>query len=1046
MRKFLSRFFQILLILVIGISSSYAQSKSIKGKVVDATGELLPGVSVIVKGTTVGTTTNLDGAFTLSVPENAKTLVFSFIGMKEKEVNIVGKTEINVQLEESNINLDELVVVGYGTQKKANLTGAVAAVKSERLENRAISSTAQGLQGLVPNLNISFESGEPGNSKANFNIRGNTSINGGSPLILVDGVEQDLELINPEDIESVSVLKDASSAAIYGARAAFGVILVTTKKAEKGKPTRIDYSGSYTVKKPTVMPKLVDNSYDWALWVNKAMNNFDGSQAINEQDMAKIKAYYEDPANNPEWEILDGSFKFYGHYNWKDELIRDFAPTQNHNVKITGGSAKTSYYTSVGYYSQEGLYRKGTDTYERFNIRMNVYSEFKDWMDIKFKVSYNNKKTDKPHVYKSDKAVVNSILYSRPNTPKIFPGDDPLYKGRYFSSPAAYQELAGRDTYQNNDIWLTTGVDIKLHKNLSVISDFSYNIYNSHSEKDATKINFLTRKLEDDYDITGDDYIYLRSDWKHYYSFNAYAQYDNIFADDHHFKATVGFNQEWKKGKYHSSNRKELITDELPAINLALGDQEVNGREYHWAVRGAFYRLNYSYKDKYLVEFNGRYDGTSRFPKDDRFGFFPSVSGAWRLTQEDFMQNVTFLDNLKLRASYGSLGNQNVNSYYPYIPDMSSGQTSNFLFGHKKQLYINAPALVSPSLTWEKATTVDYGIDITMLKSRFDLTFDIYTRKTSDMLMAVKYPELLGSSAPKSNAADLKTRGWEVAVTWRDRIGRDFKYDIGLSLSDYQAEITKYDNPTGSLSEYYEGKKLGEIWGYETAGIYQSEQEVSNGPDQSDIAINWKPGDIHYKDQLTEDTDGDGIADAGDKVINKGDYTLENHGDLKVIGNTTPRYSFGANINCDYKGFFVNMFFQGIGKRDFWPSDNTFWPFANQWSQVQTHFITQSWTEDNRDAYFGRPLARDKRNREVQSRYIQDASYIRLKNLTIGYNLPKSVINKMGIRKAKIYVSGANLWEHSNIGKPFDPEAIKTGSGLLYPFQRSYTLGLNVSF
>lgn len=1046
MKNKLRRFFTgILLLLCVNIST-YAQSNSISGHVSDPEGIGLPGASIVVKGTTIGTTTDIDGKFVLKGPKSTDILIFSFVGMQNKEIKINDKIKFDIVLEYANLGLDELVVVGYGTQKKANLTGAVASIDAEKLENRAVSSVGEGLQGLLPNLNVNITSGEPGNSEVSYNIRGFTSINGGSPLILVDGVEQDIEAINPDDIASVSILKDAASSAIYGARAAFGVVLVTTKQAEKGKPSQISYSGTYSLRKPTVMPDLLDNSYDWAVAMNEAIGAFDGSKVVSDEVLEKMKAYHEDPANNPEWAIVNDNFQYYGTYDWKEELMRDFAPTQQHNVKITGGSDKTSYYTSLGYYRQEGLYRKGTDTYDRFNVRMNINSEVKEWLDLSFKVAYNNKKTDKPHTYKSDQSVVNSIVYSRPNQPKMYPGSEEEYEGMFFQNPATYQEFGGRDTYQNNDLWLTLGAKFKISKHFSAHTDFSYNIFRSDQEKDATKIIFLKTDFDTDFGQTGDDYISLRSDKKDYYSFNSYGQYENTFNEVHYLKVMAGFNQEWTSRQWHQSKRKELISSDLPAINLALGDQEVLGGMSELAIRGIFYRLNYIYKDKYLVELNGRYDGTSRYPKKDRFGFFPSLSVGWRVSEEKFMENVDFVDNFKIRASYGTLGNQKVNSYYPYIPSMSSGNSGNWLFDGQKQLYINSPALVSPTLTWEESTTTNVGVDLSLFNSKLDISFDKYLRATSSMLMKRKYPSFLGTDAPYENGADLETKGWELAITYRDKIGSDFNFDFGFTLADAKAKITKFDNPSGSLSTYYEGQKIGEIWGYETDGIFQTDAEVAAAADQSDIGINNQPGDIRYKDQLSVDSNGDGILDSGDGEINKGDNTLENHGDLKVIGNTTPRYRFGFTFNADYKKFFVNVFFQGIAKRDFWPEDQLFWPYATQYFQVQKHFISESWNENNRDSYFGRPLARDARNRQKQSRYIQDASYIRLKNLTIGYNFPQAMINKIGLTKAKVFLSGSNLWEYSKIGKPYDPEAIKTGNGLLYPFQRSYTLGVNVTF
>ncbi|TKG89868.1 SusC/RagA family TonB-linked outer membrane protein [Puteibacter caeruleilacunae] len=1042
------------MIVILAETSKLNQDKTITltGTVVDESGEPLPGVSVFVKGTTIGITTDFDGKYSLKVPSSAKTIMFTFVGMKAEEIDFNGQSKIDVTLKPDAIGLEEVVAVGYGVQKKANLTGSVASVSSERLEDRPITTTAQGLQGVIPNLNITFTSGEPGNQGAQYNIRGGTSINGGSPLILVDGIEQDLELINPNDIESVTVLKDAASAAIYGARAAFGVILVTTKKAKRDTPTRVTYSGQMSWNKPIKMPELVDNSYEYALAVNEAMRNYDeNTYVFSDESIAKIKAYYDDPVNNPEWEIDENDqFRFYGHTDWKKELIKDFAPTQQHNINVAGGGKKSSYYTSLGYLKQEGLYRHGTDSYERYNVRVNVNNDIKDWLEVNFRMSYNSKKTDKPHVYKSDANYINSIVFSRPTSALRYPGDREGFEGLYFENAVSYQKFAGRDIYKNHDLWLTTEAIFKVTEDLRINTDFTYQNYSANTEKNATQIDFMTPKFEMEFGQTGDDYIQLTNTHRNHYAFNIYGEYEKRFNEKHYFKGMIGFNQEWRKQKSFSALRKELISQEIPAINLALGDQMVDGSEGDYAIRGAFYRLNYIYKDKYLFEFNGRYDGTSRFQKSDRFGFFPSVSAGWRLSEEQFFKDaLPLVNNLKFRATYGALGNQKTSSYYEYIAEMESRQTTRYLFNNLPALAIKPPKLIPESLTWESISTVNVGIDLNMFDNRFGLIFDRYRRSTSDMLMQKEYPELLGASAPYENAAELETNGWELQVSWNDKIGSDFKYGIELSLSDYQTEITKYDNPSGALDDWYEGRKFGDIWGYETEGIFQSMDEIEAHADQSSIAVtNWAPGDIKYKDQPGTDGQGDG-------KIDRGSLTLDDHGDLKLIGNSTPRYSYGINLNASYKNFFATVFFQGVGKREFFPEDQLFWPFATQYFQLQTHFIPNSWSEDNRDAYFGRLLARDGRNRQVQSRFIQDASYIRLKNLTLGYNLPKSFVQKTGFVSGKIFVSGQNLWTHSNIGRPYDPEGFdikekhETSSkteGLLYPMQKTYSVGVTLSF
>ena len=480
-----------------------------------------------------------------------------------------------------------------------------------------------------------------------------------------------------------------------------------------------------------------------------------------------------------------------------------------------------------------------------------------------------------------------------------------------------------------------------------------------------------------------------------------------------------GFNQEWGKNTFSRSQANTLITPLITDLNATTGGQQTFGGKSHVALRGAFYRLNYIFDSKYLFEVNGRYDGTSRFPKDDRFGFFPSLSAGWRISEEGFMEGTKdFLDNLKIRASYGTLGNQLLgNNYYPYVSTMGIGTSPYMMTAGSRTPYVSAAGLVSPTLTWETVISRNLGLDFTILNQKLDASFDIYTRETKDMLTDVEYPSILGTDAPQSNAADLKTRGWEASLTWRDNAGEDFNYRVTLALSDWQTEITKYDNPTGALSEYYEGQMIGEIWGYQTVGIFQSDGEADAAPDQSRIGSNWRAGDIQYADL---DNDGE---------ISPGDNTLNNPGHRTIIGNSTPRYSFGINLDFNYKNWSLTSFFQGIGKRDYWPSDgNWTWFFPYNAGHVEWYYITDTWSEDNRDAYFAAPhiATNTKQNIQVQSRYIQDASYMRLKNITLSYNFNPEWTQRIGIGGVRLYLAAMNLFEVTNMRKPLDPENLHT--------------------
>lgn len=1030
--------------------------KTVKGVVTDNFGPVI-GANVLVKGTTNGVITDVDGKFVLSdVPEDA-VLQISFIGYVTQEIKVAGKTEFNVQMSEDAKALEEVVVVGYGSQKKVNLTGSIGKVDSKVLESRPITSTTSALQGTIPNLQITNSSGEPGQS-ASINVRGTTSINGGSPLVLVDGVEMSLDLVNPNDIENVTVLKDAAASAIYGVRAAFGVILVTTKNPSKAEKTSVSYSGNFSFSTPSVMPEFITSQSQFAEWMNEACRNGNVPTKYRDDVIAKMKAYEADPKNNPEYEVIDGQLYYYGYSNFRDKMIKKSSFTQRHKINVTGGSEKTRFYTSVGFLDQNGIYKVGDDNYKQLNSRINVENQTTDWMKLGFKALYNYSTQDKPHTYQG-KDVWERVVFSLPTDFIDAWQKDPRYPeldkfaGMYSQNNAyAILDNAGRKKYDQHDIWMTATADFDILKGWKAHVDFNYNLNYEKASDHSKPIKFFDGSFNETYGETVVNNFVMNNYNTSYYSFNAYTEYENTFAEKHYLKAMVGFNQELTKYSTFSGTRYDILNDELPSLSLGSGNKDVSQNGYEWALRGGFFRLNYIYNDRYLFEFNGRYDGTSRFPSDNRFVFLPSFSAAWRISEESFMQGTRdWLDNLKLRASYGILGNQMISSsdwsgntkYYPYIPFMSNGTSTNWLFGDSYATTINPGNLVSASLTWEKVATMNFGLDATFLNQRLDMSFDYYVRTTSDMLIKTSYPGVLGTTAPPENSAELKTRGWEMTLNWKDRIGKDFGYELGFVLSDSQAEITKYNNPTGDINTYYEGKKVGDIWGFEVEGLFQSDEEAQNWYDQSKIAnVQWGAGDIKIKD-----LDGDGKIDYAKDTKTNGSGTLQDHGDQTIIGNTTPRYQYGITANLTYKDFYLNLFFQGVGKRDAWFSGNAFWPAATQYYNVQKWHVEESWSPENPDAYLPIPRATDSRNRGVKTdRYLQDASYCRLKNLTVGWNLPKQWISKVFLTNATVYVSGENLFYISKIKGPYDPEAIGGSGNMVYPFMKTYSLGINLTF
>ena len=1038
---------------------------TVTGTVTDETGQSLIGVTVLVKGTSTGSVTDFEGKYSVDVENEDAVLTFSYTGYKTREIVVGTQTVIDVQMDTDVAALDEVVVVGYGTQKKANLTGAVTSISSEALENRPIASVGQGLQGLVPNLNVTIRNGDP-TSPANFNIRGYESINGGDPLILVDGIPMALERINPNDIASVNVIKDASASAVYGARAAFGVILVETKKGREGK-INIQLSSELSAAKPIFHMDPVNDPYQFVLARNQANIRTSGAPSYDDDFVAGTKAYSE--GTGPAWGVVDGVLRHYGFNNYQEQIMTDFAPQTRHDLSISGATDRASYYVSLGFLNKDGYLKPANnENFKRYNVLMKADFKVNDWLTLEEKIVFNAQDNDKPTFYHWD---VNINTLARVNPIRaiqfpdldyyLTPGDraefEP-YIGRYFGGTNFFPYLldGGRRTFSVNDTWLTQGITISPIEGLNIKGNFSYNTYHRNYQDVQSKVEVIANQdltnLRIDNGFSGTDFIDNNTDYNQYYVLNAYAEYTPKIGADHYLKGMIGFNQEWGQFTFQGARAFSLITPLITDLNATTGGQQTFGGKEHFSLRGAFYRVNYIYKDKYLFEANGRYDGTSRFPKDDRFGFFPSFSVGWRISQEPFMAGTSnWLDNLKIRASYGELGNQilkqgNQQLYYPYIATMGIGTSPYMMTGGARTPFVSPPGLVSPTLTWETAVTRNLGLDFTILNSKLDASFDIYTRDTKDMLRSVDLPSVLGTPAPRQNAADLRTSGWEATMTWRDRVGKDWSYRITLALSDWQSEITKYDNPTGALSEPYVGMKIGEIWGYETVGIFQDEAEVDAAADQSRLGANWRPGDIHYAD-----LNGDGI-------ISPGTQTLDDPGDRRIIGNESPRYSFGINLDVSYKNFTLTTFFQGIGRRDYWPNDgNWTWFFPFNAGHVEWYYITDTWREDNRDAYF--PAAhistRDGKNKIRQSRFMQNAAYIRLKNLSLSYDLPQTLISKIGLGSAQIYVAGMNLWEASKIRKPLDPEYLRrnvlaeefnNNGAVEYPLQRLYSGGIRVSF
>ncbi len=821
-------------IIIISADADKGSSKkvTVKGQIKDEKGEPIIGVTIMLASDqSVGTITDHKGDFSLSgVPENDYLLV-SYIGYKDQSVPIRKNTFLNIMLQEDSQALDEVVVVGYGVQKKANLSGAVSVVETKTIENRPVLNMGQALQGAVANFNVSIGDGEADDSPK-YNIRGYTSINGGEPLVVIDGVvstSDQLNRMNPTDIAGISVLKDAASSAIYGSRAAYGVILVTTRMGSSEKLT-VNYNNNFVLRTNTHMPEIITDPYTVATISNEMA--YPWYNLFNEEQLAYAKKVSEDPSLSPYYVNPDGTWSYFGRTNWMEEAYKDVGFSTIHNIDISGKTERIAYYFSGGYNRQNGMFKMGNDIYNRYNVRSKLQFKLTDW----WKLDANLSMTASDYDYATAMTNTYREMY-RKSTIYTLKNPDGTWTDSSVGNLGAMAEGGRATDWKNNmNINLSTRIDF-IKDVLFVQGNFAYANTKTRSNWHDKLVPYrngpdlpllMFNPLSSVSDASSSS-----SDTKHLV-FDVYGTFQKTFAQVHSLTAVLGFNQEEYKYDYFKANRAELISESLPTINLATGDMNMSQKIESWALRGAFARLGYVYADKYIFEFNGRYDGTSRFPKKDRFVFNPSASLGWVISREDFFKPLkNIISFLKLRGSYGRLGNQDV-STYAYVATMGSGKISQILEG-KQPIYVSAPGLVSGNLTWEKVTTANIGMDINFFDNRLTMTGEFYIRRTKDMLTkGYTLPAVLGTSVPKQNAANLKTRGWEVTVGWKDQLNlcnKPFIYNANFNLADSRAWITKYDNPTGYLGDHYVGQELGEIWGVETLGFFTSEEDIKNHAD-----------------------------------------------------------------------------------------------------------------------------------------------------------------------------------------------------------------------
>lgn len=1081
--------------------------KTVTGTIVDSNNDPLIGVSVMVKGKGTGTITDMDGKYSVNVEENG-ILIFSFVGLTKQEFSVTGKTIINVTMKEDSQVMSELVVVGFAVQKKVNLTGSVAVVDSKILENRPVGNALQALQGAVPGLRISSNSsGGQLDADMDIKVRGDKEkigMGSDAPLILIDGMEGSLSNINPQDIDNISVLKDAAAAAIYGSRAPNGVILVTTKSGKSGKAV-ISYNNNFRFNTPIHMPEMA-NSWEYVNFINDANYNGKGSTYYNAEHLQKIQDYMNgaliDPATdtfNPNYtmDVEESTKKWYSNgawanSDWLNEYYKKWSKSQEHNISVSGGKENISYYLSANYQDQGGFLRHGDDNRQRYSMTGKLSAKVNEYLKLDFISRFSRIDYEKP-ARLTDSFFEEILRRSIPFHPIVTP--DGLNDLGFIP----ILEEGGKTNFQNDDLSLQLKATFTPIKNLTINGEMNVRIRNNweHShwlpvyanyanDPERTYLNYLSEVAQwpnannAQKEPTGS--VMEEASRNTLLSPSLYANY-NLSIGKHTITPMIGVQLETYKQRNLKGQRYNLISEETPVIDqttsLDINDITLNGAYKEWAVLGLFGRINYDYDGRYLLEVNGRLDASSRYRSKKRWVTTPAVSVGWNIAREKFFAPLErYVPYLKLRASYGTLANQNSSDFYPTYQNMKvevgKGQ---WLVDGKQQNTATAPNLISTLLTWEKVTTTNFGLDWGLFNNRLSGSFDLFSKKMVGLMgPGVELPAVLGADPPNVNNTDLKTTGFEIEIRWKDQI-KDFSYSVTLNLADDKTKVLKYMNPTGALGKHIEGELLGNIYGYTSIGIARDDATMLahleslrdrrielglplvgvdglGGQSDGGLGRGLGAGDVMYKD-----INGDGI-------INSGSNTIHDKGDLSVIGNTRPRYQLSGRVDLAWKGIDFSMFWQGVLKRDHYPNDPgngsgtnlnmLFWGATRggvSWSTVFKEHLDYFRDDPehplglNLDSYYPKPIF-NTRNQRPQTLYLQNAAYLRLKNLQIGYTLPHKWTKTIGIEKVRFFGTGENLLTFTKMSKLIDPEMAGYGAkgGMVYPLSRTFAFGVNVNF
>lgn len=975
------------------------QRDIVSGKITDNEGLPLSGVNISVKEKSVATTTNDNGDFEISV-DLGDVLLFSSVGYLKKEFTVNNFSSMSITMEIDEADLEEVVVVGYGVQKKVNLTGSVDVINAEQLTKQPVGQSSAALQGASPGLTVTQASGQPGRDVGGIKIRGIGTLGDSNPLVLIDGVEGNINHVNPNDIASISVLKDASSSAIYGSRAANGVILVTTKRADNDNVS-VAYNNYMGWQRPTEMTKMV-NGLDHMNLLNEAYTNT-GKSPIFTQQMVDdyAKGMHEDPDRFP-------------NTDWQNLTMNNNAFMHNHYLSAQGGTDKAKVLASFGYFDQGGII--DNTNFKRYNFRLNSDLKISEKLNAAIDFSFVKSELKEPasgtanifHWMRRIPANQAGIL-STGQYGEGWNGDNPIAKAR------------DGGLNLENPMSSTFNIDI----NYKPIDDITISLVYSPKYEIRHKKTFANT-IQSYYPDGSKAYLTpqknsLTESYNQYWYNNvrAVVSYDKTFMNDHNLSVMGGFQQEDQLDNMLSAYREVFLVPELQEINAGNRENDLTGgNASHWSLRSVFGRLNYNYKGKYLLEANARYDGSSRFAPDNRYSFFPSFSAGWRISEEDFMQSLSpIVNELKLRASWGKLGNQNI-GLYPFAAFFNLG-ANNYVFGDNTYTGAALSSLANPEIKWESTTVSNIGLDLIVLKN-LSVTADYYYRKTSGILLQLDIPKILGQNPPYQNAGIVENKGWDLTVAYKNNIN-DLKYNIAVNLSDVKNKVLDMRGVmrTG-LTVNHEGYPIGSLYGYEAVGYFNNEDEIANHAVQFGAVA---PGDIKYKDQ-----NGDGVIDTSDEII---------------MGSPIPRYSFSTNLGLSYKGFDVAAFLQGVGKADGYLYGQGIMPFYQGGTIQEQH--KDRWTPENQNAAFPRYAFNETNNIQNSTFWMKSASYLRLKNLTVGYTFSPSTMESLQINSLRLFFSGQNLLTKTKFWKGYDPEG-PVGTGGWYPQMKVYSLGISAKF